>query len=136
MDWVRELIGQLPQGISPSDTFTEQWLVQPDGDSVGTYFAGNGPAIGIGKGKEWRTRTVTKIDVPKDRALAWLAIKLNQHEDDPDSFIDYTAKELAIKMAFDMEETDATAFFKKLEEPLASRVLHYLIKLGVQKYER
>ena len=50
------------------------------------------------------------------------------HEDG-ESFLDWTAKELAIKMTFDWDERESTKIFQGLKEPLASRLMHYLLKL-------
>lgn len=50
------------------------------------------------------------------------------HEDD-EGFLEYTAKEIAIEMIWNMSDTDAAKFFKGLEEPLTSRVFHYLMCL-------
>lgn len=75
--------------------------------------------------------------VTPENAHAFLSMSLNKpphygessvHEDG-ESFIDYTAKELAIKMTFEWDEKEATALFQRLQEPLASRVFHYLTKL-------
>jgi hypothetical protein len=51
-----------------------------------------------------------------------------QHEEG-ETFLDWTAKELAFRMTFEWDEKEATRMFQSLEEPLSSRVFHYLSKL-------
>lgn len=72
------------------------------------------------------------IEVTKDFAHDFLSMQINRplnvHEEG-ESFLDYTAKELAIRITFELEEKEGWNLFKGLQEPLSSRVFHYLTKL-------
>ena len=72
------------------------------------------------------------IEVTQDFAHDFLSMQINRplnvHEEG-ESFLDYTAKELAIRITFELEEKDGWNLFKGLQEPLSSRVFHYLTKL-------
>lgn len=76
------------------------------------------------------------IELDKEEAHDFLSMRINKpcalepldHEEG-ESFLDYTAKEVAIRITFDLEEREGWNLFKGLEEPLSSRVFHYLTKL-------
>lgn len=76
------------------------------------------------------------VEVNKEEAPGFLSMKINRpydleplNHDEGESFLDYTAKEVAIRITFDLEEREGWNLFKGLEEPLSSRVFHYLTKL-------
>lgn len=76
--------------------------------------------------------TSISIEVTEKDAHDFLSMRINRpvnvHEEG-ESFLDYTAKELAIRITFELEEKEGWLLFKGLQEPLASRVFHYLTKL-------
>jgi hypothetical protein len=53
----------------------------------------------------------------------------DSYHSEGEGFLQWTAKELAIKMTFEWNEKEATRIFQGLKEPLASMVMHYLLKL-------
>lgn len=60
---------------------------------------------------------------------------LDVHHDD-ESFLDWTAKELAIRIVFELSEDDGYNLFNGQQEPLRARVFHYLSVLrGISREE-
>lgn len=96
------------------------------GEAGTIYYVANTPA-----GNGWNTWQVY-AELNRATAHQFLSMSINRPinvHDPEESFLDWTAKELAIKMTFDWDEKEATRIFQGLKEPLASRVMHYLLKL-------
>lgn len=73
----------------------------------------------------------TGVFLTKEEADKYLSMVIDKEpaRDENNSFIEHTAKALAIHMVFEQSETEATELFQKLQEPLSSRVFYYLTHL-------
>lgn len=80
----------------------------------------------------YQTEGGYKICINREDAPFFLSMQINRplnfHEDE-ESFLDWTAKELAIRIIYELDEEEGYKLFKMQQEPLATRVFHYLTQL-------
>lgn len=94
----------------------------------------------------WSLVSVSQEDCTKHLFLGrgdaefFLSMSINRpldvHHDD-ETFLDWTAKELAIRIVFELSEDDGYNLFNGQQEPLRARVFHYLAVLrGIAREEK
>lgn len=73
------------------------------------------------------------VFLTKEESDEYLTMRIRdeaeEKRDDTNSFLEHTAKALAIHMVFELDEAQATELFQKIKEPLSSRVFYYLTHL-------